>query len=485
MNNREQTAYNSQEANRKTANQIREGVIFEARYDTLGHPDYDPDNVPEWFSNESRSGEFRQPLYRVEIGDHKTNWIPHISLRAGGDIDYWAYEVGEKVVVLAPNGDPNQSFIIGSMYNDEYRPPVGHDDLSGEKLKDKRPWRESVHRTRYRDNYLVEYDRYLHRKLHVFNDGTKFEFWFLDDREDRTPRNKETNSDKQNVPPRHWEHRAYSDGLDYEILWDEDTKIHRRHYQWPDGAGFEYQWDEQNKTHSHHWTMADGTDYQYFYDEQNKLHRQHWQWPDGYSWEYKWDEQAQTHHETTVYADGTQQRYHYDEGGDYHIDETSYSDGTTIRYHYNDPHKHEILYADGSSIVYNLQTSKLTGTFVGEVDVLAEGNVLVQTQKNCDVAAMQNITADAKQNVQVNAGENASISAKNIKADASENLVGSAGKQVTFKAETITLDAKSIQLKGSVSMGTGKGGSEAVIDCDVNVKGNMIVEEDVKARNYL
>ncbi len=374
MNNREQSDYNAQEASRKATNMIREGVIVEARYDSKGAPG---DNEAEWYTNEDANGLFRGPLYRVKIGDHKPYWMPQIHLRAHNDYEYWAFEVGERVVVLAPEGNPKFSFVLGALVTDENRPPIGFDDQS----PDKRPWRESVHRIRYKDDYLVEYDRYLHRHLRVFHDGTKFEYWFLDDREDRTPREKETNSDKTGVPPRHWQHKLYADKLDHEILWDEDTKIHRRHYKWPDNAVFEYEWDEKNQTHYHHWIMADGSDYQYWYDEKVPLHHQKWAWPDGFIDEYEWNEAETTHLRKTTFADGSVKKYFYRESPEYHLDEIIYSSGTIMRYHHYSPHKHEILYADGSYWVYdfdtqsvNMHVNKNANATIGNNAIINVGN---------------------------------------------------------------------------------------------------------------
>ncbi|MEK7990707.1 MAG: phage baseplate assembly protein V, partial [Thiotrichaceae bacterium] len=491
--------FDNANSKRKAGNFIVEGIIVEAQYDTVGAPEKDDENIPHWDNCEDRNKDFRGPLYRVNAGDRHTYWLPQMALRAGGDIEYWAYEVGERVLIACPDGEFHNGIIIGAMYKDDSRPPVGHDDNSGPNKKDKRPWRESVHRIRYKDGRLWEYDRYLHRLLEVYPDGRKSTKWFFDDREDRTARKKETNSDKTGVPPRHWEHDWFPDRWDYEVLWDEDTKICRRHWKWADKAVFEYQWDEENQTHWQHWLQADGTDYQYLWDEKNQLHLKEWVWKDGYKQQYEWDEKAQTHNETTIYADGSKQRYHYDEKNNYHIDETAYSDGTIIRYHYNEPHLHEILYTDGSSIVYDLSTHKLTTTIVGDVDLLAEGNIFVQTQKNCTVVAEQNIDATAQQsisataseNITAKAGQTASVDAKNISATASENITAKAGQTASVDAKDISASASgtlkgtgggkvhfvapeiklegNVEITGSISMGGG-GSIKGDLNCEQNIK---------------
>lgn len=159
-------AFDSKEGERRSANQIKKGKIVEARYGVTGAP-ADPEQPN--YTNEDTAKRFRGAFYRVEFGDHKTYWIPHLERRSGKDQSYWAYEVGEQVLIVCPDGDMRQAVIIGAIPSDAYRPPVGYDDGT----TDKRPWRETVHRIRYEDDTLVEYDREKHRVLIVFADQSK------------------------------------------------------------------------------------------------------------------------------------------------------------------------------------------------------------------------------------------------------------------------------------------------------------------------
>lgn len=161
-------AFDSKEGERRNSNLIKKGKIVEVRYDMKGAPPH-PD-LPN-YTNEDFNKNYRGPLYRVEIGDHKTYWIPQLERRAGKDQSYWAFEIGEQVLIACPDGDMRQAVVIGALNCNDFRPPIGYDDTT----IDKRPWRETVHRVKYQDGTLVEYDREKHRLLVVFPDGSKIE----------------------------------------------------------------------------------------------------------------------------------------------------------------------------------------------------------------------------------------------------------------------------------------------------------------------
>lgn len=158
-------AFDSKEHERRIDNTCQVGIIIEARYSEKGCPS-EPDQPN--FTNEDCNGSFRGPLYRVQIGDHKRYWIPQLFLRCGNDQEYWAFEKGEQVVVLCPTGDPRQGFVIGALASNDFRPPTGIDD----ETVDSRPWRETVHRRRYKDGYFWQYDRKAHKETKTFPDGS-------------------------------------------------------------------------------------------------------------------------------------------------------------------------------------------------------------------------------------------------------------------------------------------------------------------------
>lgn len=350
MNNGEVTAYNSKENDRRGNNAIRLGVIKEARYDQEGHPE---NTDTAWFSNEDTGGNYRGPLYRVEFGDHKLYWMPQLFQRAGKDVAFWPYEVGEQVLVLCVSGDPMQSFLLGSVNQDTFRPPVGWDDVT----KDKRPWRETVHRLRYEDGRLWEYDRVLHRELTLFPDGTREKWWCQDTREERE---KEGPSDKTGVPPRHWHHILMADQTDYEFIWDEDSQIHHRHWNWPDSAIIG---------------------------------------------EYTWDEQAQTHVEHYLQADGSFRKYTWNEAPDSHVHEYVYADGTRFSFSFSSPHIHKYEYSDGTVIQYDLSTHKLTATITGEVELTAQGKITATTQSTATLDAQGEVAVTSAAQITATAPE--------------------------------------------------------------------------------
>ena len=85
---------------------------------------------------------------RVETGDLVTDWIPWITARAGRDAEWWAPEVGEQVMVLAPGGILEDAVALGAVYQDAYPAPAA---------------RPGVHVTRYQDGTTVQYDRDAHQ----------------------------------------------------------------------------------------------------------------------------------------------------------------------------------------------------------------------------------------------------------------------------------------------------------------------------------
>ena len=151
INNLIEPAYDLNELERKVLSSIRIGTIVEAKYDSEGYPG--PDS-PNW-TNEDESGNYRGPLYRVEIGDGKTYWMPMAVQRACGDITYWAYEVGEQVLLVCISGDPMQSILIGSLYQNSQRPPIA----AGQPTKDGRAWSPALKQTVFVDATYTEYRR--------------------------------------------------------------------------------------------------------------------------------------------------------------------------------------------------------------------------------------------------------------------------------------------------------------------------------------
>lgn len=98
------------------------------------------------------------PKARVIIGDIETAFLVMLMPRAGNDISFWSYEVGEQVLVLSPSGDLSQGVIIGSI-NQSAIPAVASSS--------------DIQRTRYSDGAIIEYDRSAHHLKAVLPDGAK------------------------------------------------------------------------------------------------------------------------------------------------------------------------------------------------------------------------------------------------------------------------------------------------------------------------
>ncbi len=58
---------------------------------------------------------------RVRVNGQETDWIPWLTLRAGGDKQasmWWPPVVGEQVLLLSPGGDLSQAVVLPAIYSD-------------------------------------------------------------------------------------------------------------------------------------------------------------------------------------------------------------------------------------------------------------------------------------------------------------------------------------------------------------------------------
>lgn len=108
---------------RRQANAIRYGVIFEVDYP--------------------------KARVRVRSGEIETGWLPWQGVRAQVDskVRWDAPSIGEQVAVLSPGGDMRQGLVLLGVYRDASPPPT-HDPM-----KDV---------AEYADGTWIEYDRALH-----------------------------------------------------------------------------------------------------------------------------------------------------------------------------------------------------------------------------------------------------------------------------------------------------------------------------------
>ena len=112
-------AFEHTEGARRISNLIRYGVVKEADYE--------------------------KALIRVELQDGEllTDWIPWVTLRAGGDQFWWAPEVGEVMLLLAPSGELANAVALPAAFSNS--------NQNGD--------RATVQRQTFEDGTVIEYDR--------------------------------------------------------------------------------------------------------------------------------------------------------------------------------------------------------------------------------------------------------------------------------------------------------------------------------------
>ena len=89
------------------------------------------------------------------------NWLPWITSRAGYDGEWWRPDIDEQVLVVAPSGNIEQGFIIGSLYRglatDNSAPGITVSDPVPQSETDKQ-----IHQRIYQDGSRFSYDRNTH-----------------------------------------------------------------------------------------------------------------------------------------------------------------------------------------------------------------------------------------------------------------------------------------------------------------------------------
>lgn len=169
--------HNNNKVHQIIAQFVREGEIVEVYEEDKG---YNPKSKgPNW-TNEDGLGRFRKPLYRVKFGenDYAYKCSQLFAHASSEDLEYRPYHKGEKVVVLALEGNPLHSVIIGSLPCDTARPPV-----SDFPTKDGRAWSNKVHQHQTNDFYqetLPSNNKYGKpgRWFRRFVDGSFFVYYF-------------------------------------------------------------------------------------------------------------------------------------------------------------------------------------------------------------------------------------------------------------------------------------------------------------------
>jgi len=94
------------------------------------------------------AADYDNALVKVQAGGLITGWRPWLTRRASNDLDYWAPEVGEQVILLSPGGESEKAVVLPAIYQADHQ-----SDLAS----------PTVHRTTYSDGSVIEYDRGNHK----------------------------------------------------------------------------------------------------------------------------------------------------------------------------------------------------------------------------------------------------------------------------------------------------------------------------------
>lgn len=67
--------------------------------------------------------DYARAMVRVACDGLTTEWLPWLTRRAAGDVDWWAPEVGEQVVLMAPSGLLEAAFVMPALYSVSHPEP--------------------------------------------------------------------------------------------------------------------------------------------------------------------------------------------------------------------------------------------------------------------------------------------------------------------------------------------------------------------------
>jgi len=123
-------SYNLTELARKLSNLILIGMVQEADY--------------------------ANARLRVKSGELITAWLPWLTARAGADKAWWAPEIGEQVLVLCPDGNPAQGWVLPAGFTEHYAQPESSSEVA------------SLH---FNDGATLRYDRTAHQLAITLPEG--------------------------------------------------------------------------------------------------------------------------------------------------------------------------------------------------------------------------------------------------------------------------------------------------------------------------
>lgn len=83
-----------------------------------------------------KEADYLKAKLKVKIGEITTDWLPWLTKRASNDTTWWAPEVGEQVIVLAPSGELKQAVILPALYQNAHPAIDDNADVSKTVYKD-------------------------------------------------------------------------------------------------------------------------------------------------------------------------------------------------------------------------------------------------------------------------------------------------------------------------------------------------------------
>ncbi len=94
------------------------------------------------------AADYGRARVRIRCGQLVTGWLPWLTARAGHDVDWWAPDLGEQVLVLSPSGEMANGIVLPALYRGAVPAPETTPD---------------VRSIAFGDGTSIKYDRAAHR----------------------------------------------------------------------------------------------------------------------------------------------------------------------------------------------------------------------------------------------------------------------------------------------------------------------------------
>lgn len=89
--------------------------------------------------------DYPKALCRVRFADgNLSGWLPFLTRRAGGDAEWWAPDIGERVMVFSPGGEIESGAVLTGLFHDGQPAPAAD---------------PALHVIRYKNGDVIEHNR--------------------------------------------------------------------------------------------------------------------------------------------------------------------------------------------------------------------------------------------------------------------------------------------------------------------------------------